>query len=181
MKSIYYQIKNPKERRGLIYFLLIIGLMLISFLIYFSFFHQYDPKDLGKSHFLKHLSQLEVPVDSSKEELKQGIENYNQRNYEEAISILEVALQNDQQDYNTLEAIGLAHFAILDYEIAFRYFSRMTNLQNVESNEGLFLQALVFMQRDEEGDREEAKFFLNQVVKEKAKGTEFAQNWLKKF
>jgi len=166
--------KNIKFKIAAYTFVLFVGLF-----IYFFWFNKADPTFLARNHFNDSWSNITTSAEARN--TLNFIQLYNDQRYLEAIDQAEKFINMNYDPIEALLVLGLSYINLEEYDIALRYFSKLTNAQNSENNQGLFLQAMTLMMRNQKGDIEEAKFFLNQAIIENAQGTEIAKRWLNKF
>jgi tetratricopeptide (TPR) repeat protein len=162
-------------------FILVVGMLVILSMIaiYAGYFLKSDPQEIAQKHFDKHYSELLISNNYSNN-LKEAVLLFNEKKYSEAISVIEGSSIVNDEPNDVYLILGLSYFGLSDYEAALRHFSKLTQLSS-DLNQGVFLQAMTLMRRNELQDNEDAKFFLQQVIKEKAFGTDFAEEWLNKF
>jgi Tfp pilus assembly protein PilF len=78
-----------------------------------------------------------------------------------------------------VENAGLSALQLSNFDKALHYFKLLEN-PRLHSNRGVFLQALTFMKRSQEGDKQVAEQLLKRVRDENLEGKEKAEEWLKK-
>ena len=138
-----------------------------------------SPEQLANNYFTEHYLQLSHTMDGGKEMIEQGIEFYNNKNYDSALALFQ-KVDNDYpvQKSSTKKYEGYVYIVKKDYDNALQQFDELSKMQ-LHSNPGLFLKALTLMQRNKERDKEEAKILLQQVIDENLEGKEDADGMMK--
>ncbi len=156
--------------------------LLILFVVYTEFFQpSQEVRFLADNYIESNFKQLGQTMDSTPDSLQLGIAAYNNQEYNNAIQLFQGVQENQPGNAEAIKNIGLSYIMKNDFDLALQKFDELIAIENLYSNEGLFLKALTLMQRDEKGDKEEAKILLEQVVKVEEAGSEQAKEWLKKF
>ncbi len=138
-----------------------------------------SPGQLADKYFTEHYMQLSHTMDGGKETIEQGIEFYNNKNYDSALALFQKA-DNDYpvQKSSTKKYEGYVYLVKKDFENALQQFDELSKMQ-LYSNPGIFLKALTLMQRNKEGDKEEAKILLQQVIDQNLEGKEDAEEMMR--
>lgn len=156
--------------------------LLILFLVYTVFFHpSQEVNYLADNYIDSHYQQLGQTMDSNPDSLQLGIAAYNNQEYKKAIQLFQGVQESQPDHVEAIKNMGLSYLMIKDFDLALQKFEELAAIENLYSNEGLFLKALTLMQRNQPGDKEEAKILLERVVKEEEAGSEQAKEWLEKF
>jgi tetratricopeptide (TPR) repeat protein len=156
--------------------------LLIFFVAYTVFFQpNQNPQLLAETYIDNHYTELGQTMGATPDSLELGISAYNNREYKQAIIFFQGVQEKQPENVEATKNLGLAFLMIRDFGNALQQFDELAAMKNLYSNEGLFLKAVTLMQRNQPGDKEEAKSLLEQVVKEEEAGSEQAKEWLKKF
>lgn len=153
--------------------------LLFAVAIYF-FYRPETPHQLANKYIMEHIIQLSQTMNASKDSLQQGIAAYNNKDYKTALQIFGEIYRSNPQNFLAKKYIGFVYLAAENYDKALQQFNELANTAGVYKNPGLFLEALTLLQRNEQGDEEQAKQLLEKVVKEKTEGSREAEIWLKK-
>jgi len=137
-----------------------------------------SPQKLASAYVSKILSQT---MDASHDSLQLGIAAYNNKEYDKALQLFEGVAQRDLLNGDAKKYTGLTYLRQSNYEKALEQFDALANMQGLHSNPGNFLKAVTLLERNNPGDKDEAKILLQKVVTEKEDGSEEAAAWLKKF
>lgn len=156
--------------------------LLIFFLVYTVIFQpSQEVRLLADNYINMHYKQLGQTMDSTPDSLQLGIAAHNNQEYNKALQLFQGVQEKQPGNVENIKNMGLSYLMNKDFDLALQKFDELAAIKNLYSNEGLFLKALTLMQRDEKGDKEEAKSLLEQVVKDEEVGSEQAKEWLKKF
>ncbi len=123
-----------------------------------------------------HLSQEMGNQDS----LQQGLSAYNSKDYHTALLIFETYAKSHPGNEDAKKYSGLGYLLTENYDKALQQFDELANIQGLRSNPGVFLKAVTLLERNNPGDKEQAKLLLKQVVDQKLEGKEKAEEWWKK-
>ena len=153
--------------------------LIISIAVYFLFIKS-NPQQLASHYINDQLTQIGQTMGASADSLQQGIEAYNQKEYDRALQIFESISRREPQNSDVIKYKGLSYLMKKDYSMALLQFDALSAM-NLYSNGGLFLKAVTLLERNQKGDKEKAKQILQQVVAEKKEGSAEAQRWLDKW
>jgi tetratricopeptide (TPR) repeat protein len=129
-------------------------------------------------YYTENFQDLGQTMGNGQDSLQLAIAAYNEKNYHLAQSYLEELLEKRPSDSEVLKNLGLTHLAKQEYPQALVYFRKLAERSDLLNNSGLFLQALTLLIRDGDGDREEARDKLQQVVATQSEGSLKASEWL---
>lgn len=135
---------------------------------------------LANQYVKKELIHLSLTMDGAKDSLQQGIAAYNDKDYAKAIQLFEAIYKNHPENSDALKYMGMAYLVTDEHNKAFQLFTELAAKKELFSNPGLFLKAVTLLQRNQPGDKEQARQLLQQVIDEKAEGSKDAERWLKK-
>lgn len=147
---------------------------------YFLFGRQ-TPERIAATYATANYAQLSQSMDgNTKDSLQLGIAQYNNKNYNAALSLFEWARTNDSSNYDAKKYAGLAYLQLKDYNKAMLRFRDLSAMKSAY-NAGDMLQAITLLQRQAPGDKQTAKALLEKVVREKEEGSTVAAkalaNW----
>lgn len=151
--------------------------LIIAVIIYFAFVQQSGTQQLAGNYIDTNLIVLGQTMDGSKDSLQQGIAAYNNKDYGMALKLFRGVSENHPDNSYAKRDVGLVYLVTKDYDRALQEFSALAEMK-LFSNSGMFLKAVTLLQRNKEGDKEQAKKILQEVVKEKAEGSKDAEEWL---
>ncbi|MFD3000335.1 tol-pal system YbgF family protein [Pontibacter toksunensis] len=152
--------------------------LLIAYIVLFQ--PEQSTQRLAENYFDEHLQQLSQTMDASTDSLQLGIAAYNNKEYSKALQYFKGVYHNHPENSEAKRNIGLTYLATEEYDKALQHFDELASVDSLYSNPGLFLKAVTLMLRNEEGDKQEAKQLLQQVVKEEAEGSREATKWLER-
>lgn len=156
---------------------------LLVLLVAYAVFYQPEQNinHLAENYIETHYDRLSQTMDATPDSLQLGISAFNNREYAEALQFFQGVYAKQPENSEAIKNIGLVYLRTGDFEKALLQFEKLAAMENLYSNPGKFLKAITLMQRNEAGDKQEAKHLLEQVVLEDATGREQAEAWLKKF
>lgn len=148
---------------------------------YFLFFQsRTDLPQLAGRYVKEDLLHLSITMDGAKDSLQQGIAAYNNKDYPQAIQLFEAVYKAYPDNSDAIKYAGIAYLATGACNRALACFDELAAKKELFSNPGVFLKAVTLLQRNQQGDKEEAERLLQQVTDEKLDGSKEAARWLKK-
>jgi hypothetical protein len=155
-----------------------------SFLIviagYFLFQSQ-TPSQRADRYIKQHYTELSQTMNASGDSIQQGIAAYNDKDYRSALRIFHRIDDSHPGNPNVKKYIGLVYLVTKEYDQALLQFDELYTKKDVYKNPGLFLKAVTLLERNQNGDKEQAKQLLEQVVNENEEGSNEARQWLEKW
>jgi TolA-binding protein len=146
------------------------------------FLNKSTPQQLSKDYIAQNFSTLSSKMEAgTTDTLQQGIAAYNSNHYDSALMLFKRYDNNYPENNYAKQYIGITYLIIKDYAEAVKAFDELSKMKGLYSNPGLFLKALTLLQRNKEGDKEQAKQLLQQVVEQKLEGDKEAEELLKSF
>lgn len=139
-----------------------------------------SPKRIAQNYIRTNYSNLSQTMDASHDSIQVGIAAYNDQEYDKALQLFEGVEKNDPQNSDAKKYAGLTYLQKDDYNNALLHFDALANMHGLFSNPGDFFKAVVLIERNKAGDKEEAKRLLQKVVNEKEEGSEKAAELQKK-
>ncbi|HRO48344.1 tetratricopeptide repeat protein [Agriterribacter sp.] len=148
---------------------------------YFLFFQsRADLPQLADRYVKEDLLHLSLTMDGAKDSLQQGMAAYNNKDYPQAIQLFEAVYKAHPDNSDALKYAGIAYLITKAYNRALACFDELAAKKELFSNPGVFLKAVTLLQRNQQGDKEQAEQLLQQVMDEKSDGSKEAARWLKK-
>jgi len=146
------------------------------------FLNSTSPRDLAKNYVAQNATILSLTMSSqANDTLQAGIAAYNNKDYSKALQLFKSHCDNHPQSRSPKEYIGFVYLVTNNYDSALHEFDELSDMKGLFSNPGTFLKAVTLLLRNEEGDYEQAKQLLQQVIRERLEGSRQAEEWLKKF
>lgn len=156
----------------------VLVLMLAGYSLFFQ--NNSDSRRLANRYVKEDLSHLSLTMDGAKDSLQQGIAAYNDKAYAQAIQLFEAVYKEHPDNSDAIKYAGITYLVRKEYTKALACFDELAAKKELFSNPGMFLKAVTLLQRDLQGDKEQAEQLLQQVVDEKSDGSKEAARWLKK-
>ncbi|MCH6234186.1 tetratricopeptide repeat protein [Cognataquiflexum rubidum] len=154
---------------------------LLIFFVYENFYlDKYDSQRIAQNYFQSELGQLGQTMGNVEDSLQLGIVSYNQKDFFQAIIIFESILESDPDNSEAIKNLGLSYLGLEEFDKAIQQFQRLSQLENLYANPGLFYQALALLLRNEIRDNDQAKLLLEIVIDQNQEGTKKAKEWLEK-
>jgi TolA-binding protein len=153
----------------------------VIILVAMIFLNSSSPRQLAKNYIFRNLTTLSLTMQGLPgDTLQSGITAYNNKHYDSALQFFQSYYNKHPESSSAKEYIGFVYLVTKDYDRALREFDELSNIKSLYSNPGTFLKAVTLLQRNKEGDKEQAKQLLRQVVDQKSEGSREAEEWLKK-
>jgi tetratricopeptide (TPR) repeat protein len=150
--------------------ILIIGLYL--------FYPSDQPAQMAERYIQSNLTTLSVNMGAERDSVQAGLSLFNDGEFEKASEAFESVLATNSTSIDALKYAGITALRMGNYEKALNHFMRLEKMQ-LYSNPGKFYHALTLMKRNNEGDQEQAKVLLQEVIDQDLEGKEHAERWLK--
>ena len=154
--------------------------LVIAAALYF-FFRSETPYQLANTYVKEHLTLLSQTMNASNDTLQKGIAAFNNKEYNTALQLFQMAYQSNPANSKAKKNIGLVYLVTEEYEKALQQFEELAGTPGLYENPGLFLMAVTLLERNKTGDEAKAKALLQQVVQQKKEGSKEAAQWLKKW
>lgn len=156
------------------------SLLLIIF-VYDSYISsQSNVQNLALDYYKSDLSSLGQTMGSGLDSLQLGISRYNANEFADAVLIFENLIAADPSNSEALKNLGLSYLALKDYDNALSQFEKLSRMEQLFANPGMFYKALTFLLRDGPGDQDRAKVLLLKVIDEDQVGSKKAKEWVEK-
>ena len=150
-------------------------LILILFLTYNQ---DYKHEELVDAYISQNLSTLSTTMGSASSNLAAGIEAFNREDFSRAETNFRSLSDNADLAPETTRYLGIIYLRTGQYDKAIEQFNKLISYTYLYTNPGKFYLAIALMKRSNEGDEEEAKKLLQEVVRQKLPGYKEASNWL---
>ena len=138
-----------------------------------------DPRQLANRYVKEELLHLSLTMDGAGDSLQQGIAAYNEKAYPKALQLFWDVYKVHPDNNDALKYTGITYLVTKEYDKALACFEELAAKKDLFSNPGRFLKAVTLLQRNQQGDSEQAEQLLQQVVDEKLEGSKEAAHWLK--
>lgn len=139
-----------------------------------------SPKRLADNYIKANFTNLSLTMDASRDSLQLGIDAYNNKQYDKALTYFRGIERNDAANSDAKKYAGLTYIQKDEYDSALMQFEALSKMKGLFSNDGDFLKAVSLMARNQPGDKQAAKALLKKVISEKEEGSEKAAEWEKK-
>jgi tetratricopeptide (TPR) repeat protein len=185
-REIYQQDKHhiitPKPIRKLWPYMaaaaIVVGILIGAFLLFKS---SSSPQQLADNYINEKLKTLPVKMGIEEDSIQTGLHLYNEEKYDSALQLFETIIQRDTGNYKAKIYMGIVYLRTGNYDKALAYFRQLENYHSLLSNPAIFYQALTLLKRNQPGDKQKARQFLQQIVNsDNLDGKETAQQWLDK-
>jgi hypothetical protein len=137
-------------------------------------------QQLAKKYAEQNYSYINLVL-GPQDSLEIAKEAFNKKDYSKALQLFELLQLSHSGSADEKKYAGLVYLFTQKYDQALQQFDALAKIPGLFTNEGNFLKAITLMERNAEGDKQQAKQLLEQVVKEHAYGSAQAEEWLKKF
>ena len=153
----------------------------IAIIALVSIFHTPSANQMAAQYINENYTLLGHTMDASRDNVQSGISAYEDKNFERAAQLFDGVATVDSTNSDALKYAGLAYLQMNRYSEALHRFQQLSSLTNLQFNSGDMLQAVTLLQRNEVGDKEKAKTFLQKVVNENEEGAAKAKAMLDKW
>ena len=178
----HHQVKSNQGKLRTMVLTAAVAASITAIVVTISLYNSSSPHELASQYINKDLNNISVTMGSESEnEMQKGVKLYNEGNYSAALSQFENIIKKDSSAYPAFEYAGKSALQLSDYDKALYYFKLLEHYPGLFSNSGVFLQAVTIMNRNQKGDKEEAKSLLKRVTDEGLEKKEIAEKWLKNF
>lgn len=136
---------------------------------------------LADQYIGSHLQTLGVQMSDREDSLQSGLLLFNEGKLQEALLQFEKIIQSDTSNFTAKKYAGIVSLRLKEYDKSLAYFKDLGTYSTLYANPARFFQALTLMERNQSGDRQQAKQLLQEVVQQDLEGKEVAEDWLKKW
>jgi tetratricopeptide (TPR) repeat protein len=137
-------------------------------------------KTFASNYISENYEGLSHTMDASTDSLQLGITAYNDEDFDAAIRLFEGVEKTDPNNSDALKFAGLSYLQQKNYNKAIEKFDALSNMQ-LFSNPGDFLKALTLLERNNKGDKEQAKTLLEKVKSQNEEGSNEVDAILKQY
>lgn len=149
--------------------------LLVAYLV---FFQRQRPETLATAYIEEKLTTLSTTMATETDSLALGIGAFNEKEYEKAENIFHSLGKNEDLAAEATRYLGITYLKMGQYEKAIEEFNKLISFTDLYSNPGKFYLAITLMKRSKEGDVEQAKKLLQEVVTNKLPGYQEASAWM---
>ncbi|RRB07008.1 hypothetical protein [Larkinella rosea] len=136
---------------------------------------------LANQYIQENYAQLSTTMDGRADSLQIGISFYNAGEFSKAEAIFTALVQRQPTNDRFLQYAGLAELQTGQYDQAIDHFHRLSELNDLFFNPGLFLEAITRLKRNQHNDQNTAQTLLKTVVERNLEGKAQAQALLEAF
>ncbi|MGC1242550.1 MAG: hypothetical protein WA874_13250 [Chryseosolibacter sp.] len=150
----------------------------LLFVAYLTFFQYESPQQLADAYIDSTLTTLPTTMARAPDSLSMGIGAFNKKDYERAEIVFRSLGKNAELAAETTRYLGITYLRTEQYDQAIEQFDKLISFTGLYPNPGKFYLAITLMKRSKEGDEEEAKSLLQEVVSKKLPGYREASLWM---
>ena len=136
-------------------------------------------QQLADTYIEQNFKTLSVTM-GSQDSLQTGLNLFNSNKLTEALSMFEAIVKNTPANSDAKKYAGIVYLRLNNYDKALEYFTMLASDTSLYSNPGKFYEAITFLKRNKDGDKETAKLLLKEVRDENLEGKNEAVEWLEK-
>jgi hypothetical protein len=136
-------------------------------------------QQVAQKYVTKNYHELSVKM-GPEDDVQKAVDLYNHERYAQALVLFENVLKIDTS-FTVMKYAALSALNTHDYNKALNYLRNMERYTSQFSNPAVFLQAVTYMERNQPGDKEQAKLLLEKVRNNNLEGKEKADEWIKRF
>jgi tetratricopeptide (TPR) repeat protein len=140
-----------------------------------------SPEQMADKYIKENFQTLGVTMGSKEDSLQIGYRLYNEGKLNEALAQFESIMLRDTSSSQAIKYAGIASLRLKKYDKAISFFSQLGDNTQLYTNPGKFYQALTLINRNQPGDKQQAKDLLQQVVKNDLEEKEEAKKLLDKW
>ncbi|HEX4374915.1 MAG TPA: tetratricopeptide repeat protein [Puia sp.] len=155
------------------------AIIVIVFGWYF-FSRPVSTQQLADKYIQQHFEKLDIVMSSKRDSMQVGLSLYNDGKLPEALQQFEKIINTNSESFEAKEYSGIVSLKLKNYDKALAYFSQIEN-DSVFSNPAKMYKAITLMERNNAGDKEQAKELLQQIIQNNLEGKETAEQWLGKW
>jgi len=152
---------------------------LILIISMFLFETRSASEKLAANYINTKYERLYQSMSGGQDSIQTGIAAYNAKHYDSALIYFKGIETRNPDNDDAKKYAGLCYLQQKDYDNALKEFDALAAM-DLRINSGNILKAVTLLERNNPGDKEEARKILNIVGDEKLDGSEEAAEWLKK-
>lgn len=140
-----------------------------------------SPTELAGDYIKENFQDLGGTMGAGMDSIKIGKLYFKEGRLDSAQIYFESLLLRDSSSFEVTKYAGITCLRTKQYDKAIEYFSRMERGVGKYSNPGMFYHSITLIERNQPGDKEEAKKLLTQVRDNNLTGSDKAKKWLKEW
>jgi tetratricopeptide (TPR) repeat protein len=152
---------------------------LLLLVVYLTFFQTDTPEQLADAYIDQNLTMLSTTMGSGTDSLTIAIGAFNDKDYKRAENMFRSLESNADLAPEPTKYLGITHLITGQYEKAIEQFNKLISFTDLYANPGKFYLAVTLMKRSAEGDKEEARELLQEIVTKELPGYKEASVWMK--
>lgn len=154
----------------------------IALVARFVFFNvAVSPSELADEYIKENFQDLGGTMGTTMDSIEIGKRYFKEGKLDSAQIYFESILLRDSSSFEVTKYAGITCLRKKQYNKAIEYFSRMERAVGKYSNPGMFYHSITLIERNQPGDKEEAKKLLTQVRGNNLTGSDKAKKWLKEW
>jgi TolA-binding protein len=164
------------------YFTIAAAACLILFFGWQFLFKASSAKQIAQEFIEKNIQNSATLMgnDNNKDSLAKGAILFYDKKYDEAERIFQSLVTQEKYGAEAIEYLGKVYLVKGKYEQALMQFEALSQDTSLRVNYGSFYKAVTLMRRDANGDVENAKKILNEVIRKGLAGSKEAKSWINK-
>ncbi|HEY4877338.1 MAG TPA: tetratricopeptide repeat protein [Puia sp.] len=183
-KKIYQQKNISHQNTGIVkkiwtFSAAAAAIIVIVFGWYF-FVKPVSTQQLADEYIQQYFQTLGVSMSSKQDSVDVGKSLYNDGKLPEALQQFEKIINTNSKNFEAIKYAGIVSLKLKNYDKALAYFSQIEN-DSVFSNPAKIYKAITLMERNNAGDKEQAKELLQQIIQNNLDEKETAEKWLSKW
>lgn len=167
----------PVKRLAVLRWLPYVAAACIIFIIAI-FISSSSPHSMAAEYVSVYNQSIGQTMDASRDSLQLGIAAYKKEDYTAALAIFEGLQQSNPNNSDVVKYTGLTYLMQEKYDNALQEFNKLAAMKDLYSNSGNFWKAITLLHRNKEGDKEQGKKLLEQVVQQNEEGSQPAKELL---
>lgn len=169
----------PINRNSIFWLRCAAAASVLIFILFLTYRQDYKHEELADAYISRNLTTLSTTMGSASGNLVAGIEAFNREDFSRAETNFRSLSDNADLVPETTRYLGIIYLRTGQYEKAMEQFNKLISYTYLYANSGKFYLAITLMKRSKEGDEEEAKELLQEVVTQKLPGYKEASDWLR--
>ena len=138
-----------------------------------------SPQQLADTYIQQNFKTLSVTM-GTQDSMQTSINLFNSNKLVDALFMFESIAKNAPANSDAKKYAGIIYLRLNNYDKALEYFTMLASDTSLYSNPGKFYEAITFLKRNKDGDKETAKLLLKEVRDENLEGKNEAVEWLEK-
>lgn len=173
--------KNGVLKKMFPYFMMAAAACLILFLGWQFLYKAPSAQQIAKEFIQKNIQNTPTLMgdNNNKDSLAKGAILFYSKKYDDAERIFQTLVAREHNS-EAIEYLGKVYLIKGNYEQALMQFEVLSQDTSLRVNYGSFYKAITLMRRDANGDVENAKKILNEVIRKGLAGSKEAKSWVNK-